>query len=322
VKRVIPPSSIAVVAIALGSAAAAVHAYPERPIRFIIPFAPAGTSDIVGRLLAIKLGQDLGQSVVVDNRAGGGSTVGTAIAAKAPPDGYTMILSHVSLAINQSLYTSLPFDANRDFLPVTRVGDAPNAVVVAASLPVRTMGDLLALARRQPGKLDYGSGGFGSAGHLPVALLEDMSGTRFNHIPYKGGGPSVVAVIAGEVQFAMPSVPTAAPHAKQGRLRVIAVTGAERSAAMPDAPTIAETVPGYEFAIWYGVFVPAGTPRTIVVRLNRAIIDALRDGEMQRQLAQQGLEVRTSSPEELGGKLRADIVKWQKIVKAAGIKPE
>ena len=184
------------------------------------------------------------------------------------------------------------------------------------------MGDVVALARKQPGKLDYGSGGIGSAGHLPVALLEEMTATRYNHIPYKGGGPSVVAVMAGEVQFAIPSLPTAAPHAKQGRLRVIAVTGAERSSAMPDVPTIAETVPGYEFAIWYAVFVPAGTPNAIVMRLNRALTANLQSPELQKQLVQQGIDVRTSSPEDLAAKLRADIVKWQKIVRATGMKAE
>jgi tripartite-type tricarboxylate transporter receptor subunit TctC len=315
-------SAALAIAVSPGVFAASALPYPERPIRFIIPFPPAGTSDIVGRLLALRLGQDLGQTLVVDNRAGGGSTVGTALAAKAPPDGYTIILSHISLAINHTLYANLPYDVTRDLAPVSRVGDTPNAVVVANALPARSMGDLVALARKQPGKLDYGSGGIGSAGHLPVALLEEMTATRYNHIPYKGGGPSVVAVMAGEVQFAIPSLPTAVPHAKQGRLRVIAVTGAERSSAMPDVPSIAETVPGYEFAIWYGVFVPAGTPNAIVMRLNRALIANLQLPELQKQLVQQGIDVRTSSPEELAAKLRADIVKWQKIVRATGMKPE
>lgn len=313
-------------AAALGSvwiaAATAAQTYPERPIRFIIPFAPGGTSDIVGRLLAIKVGQDLGQTVVIDNRGGAGGTVGAGLAAKAPPDGHTIILGHISLAINQTLYPNLPYDAERDLLPVSRVGDTPNVVVVSA-LPVKTMKELLALAKKQPGKLDYGSGGFGSAGHLPVALLEEAAGVKFNHIPYKGGGPSVIATITGEVQFAVPALPTAAPHVKQGRLRVLAVTGAERSPAMPEAPTVAETgVPGYEFSIWYGVFVPAGTPKDIIARLRRVLVQTLQASEMQKLLSQQGIDVLTSTPEELGAVLRTDIVKWHRIMKAAGIKPE
>lgn len=313
-------------AAALGSvwiaAATAAQTYPERPIRFIIPFAPGGTSDIVGRLLAIKVGQDLGQTVVIDNRGGAGGTVGAGLAAKAPPDGHTIILGHISLAINQTLYPNLPYDAERDLLPVSRVGDTPNVVVVSA-LPVKTMKELLALAKKQPGKLDYGSGGFGSAGHLPVALLEEAAGVKFNHIPYKGGGPSVIATITGEVQFAVPALPTAAPHVKQGRLRVLAVTGAERSPAMPEAPTVAEAgVPGYEFSIWYGVFVPAGTPKDIIARLRRVLVQTLQTSEIQKLLSQQGIDVLTSTPEELGAVLRTDIVKWHRIMKAAGIKPE
>lgn len=305
------------------ASASAAQTYPERPIRFIIPFAPGGTSDIVGRVLAIKLGQDLGQTVVIDNRAGAGSTVGTALAAKAPPDGHTIILNHISLAMNQSLYSNLPYDATRDLLPVSRVGDTPNAVVVTNALAAKTMKELVALAKKQPGKLDYGSGGFGSGGHLPVVLLEDATGVKFNHIPYKGGGPSVTATISGEVQFAMPSLPTAAPYIKQGRLRILAVTGAERSPTMPDVPTVAEAaVSGYEFALWYGMFVPAGTPRSIVARLNRSVVETLQASDTQKLLSLQGIDVRSSSPEELGNKLRADVVKWHKIIKAAGIKPE
>jgi len=296
--------------------------YPERPIRFIIPFASGGTSDIVARLLGVRVGQDLGQTLVVDTRAGGGSTLGTALAAKAPPDGYTIILSHISLAINHSLYAKLPYDVTRDLAPITRVGDTPNAVVVSGSMTVRSVAELVAAARKQPGKLDYGSGGIGSAGHLPIALLEDMTGTRFNHIPYKGGGPSVVAVMADEVKFAMPSFPTAVPHVKQGRLRLIAVTGAERTPAAPDTPTVAESVPGFEFAIWYGIFAPAGTPPAIIARLNRAFTTSLKNADLQKQLTQQGVDVKVSTPEELGAKLVADVRKWERIIRAAGLKAE
>ena len=323
IARITPARALAVLAAAVFVAPAAAQTYPEKPIRFIIPFAPGGTSDIVGRLLSTKMTQELGQTVVIDNRGGGGSTVGTALAAKSPPDGYTIIINHLSLAINQSLYPKLASDAARDLTPVSRVGDTQNVVVVTNTLPVKSMKELLALARREPDKLDYGSGGIGSGGHLPVALLQEMTKLRFNHIPYKGGGPSVTATMTGEVQFAIPTIPTAVPLIRQQRVRALAVTGAQRSNAFPELPTIAEAgVPGYDFALWYGVFAPAGTPRAAVTRLNQVLADVLRAPEMQKQMAQQGIEVQTSTPEALGEKLRADISKWQKIVKSAGLKPE
>ena len=313
----------ALVSSVASASASAAQPYPDRPIRFIIPFATGGGSDIIGRILGVKLGQELAQTVVIDNRGGAGSTLGTALAAKAAPDGYTMILNHVSLAMNQTLYANLPYDPATDLQPVSRVGDTPNVVVVNNAMPVKTMKEFIAHARKLPGKLDYGSGGYGSAGHLPVALLEDAAALKFNHIPYKGGGPSVIAVMAGEVQFAIPSLPTAAPHGKQGRLRILAVTGAERSPAVPDVPTVAEAgLPGYEFTIWYAVFVAAGTPKDIVARLNQALVKILRLEDTQKLLSQQAIEVRSSTPEELGNLLRADIQKWRKIITAAGIKPE
>ena len=302
---------------------AVAQTYPEKPIRWIIPFAPGGTSDIVGRLLAPRLTQSLGQTVIIDNRAGAGSTIGTELAAKSPADGYTMILNHLSLAINQSLYPKLNYDAARDLAPVTRVGDTPNVVIVTPSLPAKSLKELLALAKKEPGKLDYGSGGIGSGGHLPVALFVDMTKLDLNHIAYKGGGPSVLATATGEVQLSMPSLPTAVPLIRQQRVRVLAVTGAARSATLPEVPTVAEAgLPGYEFALWYGIFVPAGTPKPVIARLNQVFVDTLRTAETQKQMAQQGVDVFTSTPEALGEKLRGDIAKWQRIVKAAGIKPE
>ncbi|MDB5864544.1 MAG: hypothetical protein JWO70_2350 [Betaproteobacteria bacterium] len=296
------------------------QAYPDRPIRFIVPFAPGGTSDLVGRLLSVKLGEELGQTIVIDNRAGAGSTLGTALVAKAAPDGYTVIVNHNGLAINETLYPKLPYNARKDLTAVAGVGDTPNAVVVNSGLPVKNVRDLIALAKKQPGKLDYGSGGHGSTGHLSVVLLEDVAGVRFNHIPYKGGGPSVAAVVSSQVHFAMPALPTAVPHVKAGRLRIFAVTGATRSASMPELPTVAEAgVPGYEFATWYGIFAPAGTPKHVVARLHQAIAKVMEMRDLREQLAQQGLETRVSSPEALGKTLQADIVKWGRIVKSAGI---
>lgn len=313
---------MAVVAL-IGAMAAPADAqtYPSRPIRLIVPFAPGGTSDIIGRLLGAKIGEELGQTVVVDNRGGAGSTLGTTLAAQSPPDGHTIIVNHVGIAINETLYTKLQYHALKDLAPISRVGDTPNAVVVNNALPVKTMKDFLALAKQRPGRLNYGSGGHGSAGHLSVALLEDIAGIKVNHVPYKGGGPSVAATIMGEVNFAVPAFPTAAAHVKAGRLRILAVTGAERSPVMPDVPTVAEAgVPGYEFVIWFGMFAPAGTPKNIIARLNQAIVKSLKTGDLQQQLSQQGLETRTSTPEALGKQLKTDIDKWARIIKSANIK--
>jgi tripartite-type tricarboxylate transporter receptor subunit TctC len=308
-------------AIGLGSAATAyTQNYPSRPIRFIVPFAPGGTSDLVGRLVGAKIGEALGQTVVVDNRAGAGSTIGTQLAAKAPPDGHTILVSHVGLAINETLYASLPYDALKDLAAVARIGATPNAVVVKNALPVKTMQDFIAMARKEPGKLDYGSGGVGSTGHLSVALLEYVGRIKFNHVPFKGGGPSVNATAAGEVHFAIPALPTAAPLVKAGRVRILAVTGAKRSPSMPEVPTVAElAMPEYQFSSWFGIFTPAGTPAPIVARLNGVILKALATAELREQLLQVGLDPEPSTPAELQNILRADVATWAKIIKAAGI---
>ena len=303
--------------------AAAAQTFPERPIRLIVPFSPGGTSDIIGRVLGARLGDQLGQTVVVDNRAGAGSTIGTALAAQSPPDGHTIIVNHVGLAFNETLYPKLGYNALRDLTPIARVGDTPNALVVNNALPAKSVQEFVALAKQQPGKLNYGSGGHGSAGHLSVALLEDVAGIKVNHVPYKGGGPSVTATIAGEVQFAIPAFPTAVGHVKAGRLRMLGVTGSTRSPAMPDVPTVAEAgVPGYDFVLWFGIFAPAGTPGDIVARLNKAVVASLNMPDIQQQLAQQGLDPNPSTPEALGKVLKGDVARWARIIRAAGIKPQ
>lgn len=296
------------------------QSYPTRPIRLIVPFAPGGTSDLVGRLVGARIGEGVGQTVVVDNRAGAGATIGTHLAATAPSDGYTVLVAHIGLAINETLYAKLPYDALKSFTPISRIGSTPNAVVVKNALPVKTMQDFVALAKKEPGKLDYGSGGVGSTGHLSVALLEYVAGIKFNHVPFKGGGPSVTATAAGQVHFAIPALPTAAPHVKAGRLRLLAVTSAKRTPTMPDVPTVAESgVPEYTFDSWFGIFAPAGTPAPIIARLNGVIVKALGTPELREQLTRAGLDPEPSTPEEMGQILRADVAKWAKIIKSAGI---
>ena len=294
--------------------------YPDRPIRLIVPFAPGGTSDLLGRVVGARLGQALGQTVVVDNRGGAGGTLGAALGAQAPADGHTLLVSHVGLAVNETLYARLPYNAVRDLAPISKLGETPNSVVVTNALPVKTMQDLIALAKKQPGKLNYGSAGVGSAAHLAMALLEHSAGVKFNHVPYKGGGPSLIATVAGQVDFSMPAFPTSVPHLKAGRLRILAVTGAKRAPTMPNVPTVAEAgVPGFEFGIWFAVYAPAGTPKAIITRLNREIANALGTPDMREQLARVGVDAESSTPEQLGRLLRSEVAKWAKIIKTAGI---
>lgn len=301
---------------------AAAHAqkYPERPLRLIVPFSPGGTSDLVARIMAQKLGDDLGQTVIVDNRGGAGSTLGVNIATKSTPDGYTLLVAHIALAINQTLYSKLPYNAVTDLAPIAKLGISPSAVVVNSNLPARNMKELIELAKKSPGKLNYGSAGIGSAGHLSVALLEHVAGIKLTQVPYKGGGPSVAATISGEVQLAIPVMASAANHVKAGRLRMLAVTSAKRTQAFPDVPTAQEAgVPGYIYETWFGLFTPAGVPKSIVARLNQGAVKALGMQDVRQQFLSQGLEADPSSPAELAKLLREDTAKWAKIIKSAGI---
>jgi tripartite-type tricarboxylate transporter receptor subunit TctC len=300
--------------------AAQAQKYPERPIRLIVPFSPGGTSDLLGRVVGQRLAEGLGTTVVVDNRGGGGGTLGAALAAQAAPDGYTLLVPHVGLAVNETLYSKKQYNALKDLVPISRVGETPCAVVVSNNLPAKTMQELIALAKKQPGKFNASSAGVGSAAHLALALLEYSAGLKFNHIPFKGGGPSMIAVVSGEVDLSIPAYPTAVPHIKAGKLRIVAVTGPKREPTVPNVPTLAEAgVPGYEFTIWFAMFAPKGTPKPIVTLLNKELVQALAEPEMREKLARTGVEAGSSTPEELGKHLQAEVAKWAKVIKAAGI---
>ncbi len=302
--------------------AAAGHAqkYPDRPIRLIVPFAAGGTSDLMGRVIGQKLGEVLGATVVVDNRGGAGGTIGAALTAQAVPDGYTFLVPHIGLAINETLYASRQYNAMKDLAPISKLGVTPNAVVVNNNLPVKSMKELIALAKSKQGRLIYGSAGVGSAAHLAMALLEYSTGAKFNHIPYKGGGPALVATVAGEVDFSIPAYPTSVPHLKAGRLRILAITGFKREPTVPDTPTVAEAgFPGTEFEIWFGMFGPAATPKPIIARFNKEIVAFLALPDMREKLAQAGVDAESSTPEALGQLLRSDVAKWAKIIKSQGI---
>ena len=301
-------------------ATAIAQAYPTRPIRLIVPFAPGGGNDIVGRILAETLTPALGQTVIVENRAGAGSVLGVDLASKATPDGYTMLMANIALAFNAALYKKLPYDAVRDFAPVTLLAEQPNILVGHPSLAANSLKEFMALARAAPGKFTYGSAGTGSGTHLAMELLLLGNKLQLVHVPYKGTGPAVVGVLSNEVSTLLSTFASALPHVKAGRLRSFGVTSAKRSAALPEAPTVAESgIPGYEYTTWYGLVVPTGTPRAVIDKLRTATVALLNTPEVRQRYAGQGLEVTPSAPQALVDKLRSDIDKWGKVVREAKI---
>ena len=307
-------------AIVLAAGAASGQPYPSRPVRLIVPTGPGGGTDLVGRVIAQKLSQSLGQTFVVDNRGGAGTTLGTELAAKSPPDGYTLVLEHVSLAFNTSYYRKLPYDAQKDFAPVALAAIQPYIVTVHPSLPATSVRELVALARARPGAIAYGSGGPGSGPFMGAELLKFMTKTNMLHVPYRGAGLAFNDLISGQVQVMVATASLALPHTAAGRVRALAVTSAKRIPARPELPTVAESgVPGFDFSTWYGVLAPAGTPRAIVDKLNEEITRIMDDPETQRRFAGEGLDVLKSTPAEFAAFIARDIGKWAKVVKATGL---
>ena len=310
-------------AAAPAQAASVAAAYPARPIRLIVPFAPGGSNDIMARLAGQKLSESLGTQVVVDNRAGGSGIIGTDIAAKAAPDGYTVLMMSLTLAVNPSLYSKLPYDTEKDLAPVTLVASAPLMLVVHPSIPAKSVQELIAYAKANPGKLNFGSGGPGTTPHLAGEMLKAMAGIRMTHVPYKGGGPALNDLVGGQIQLMLENIPSTLPHAKSGRLRALALSGLKRSPLVPDLPTLDEAgLKGYEIVGWNGLFVPSGTPRQIVTRLHGDIAKALAQPDVKERLATMGAEPVGNTPEEFRAFVKAEIVKWAKVVKAAGLKVE
>jgi tripartite-type tricarboxylate transporter receptor subunit TctC len=294
--------------------------YPNKPIRLVVPFSAAGTTDFLARAIAQKLSTNLGTSVVVDNRPGAGGNIGSDMVAKADPDGYTLLLGTVGThAINASLYKKMPYDTVKDFAPVTLVASVPNIVVVNPSVPVKSIKDLLALAKSKPGNLTFASSGNGSSIHLSGELFKSMAGVDMLHVPYKGSGPAVTDLVGGQVNLMFDNMPSSLPHVKTGRLRAIAVTGSKRSPAVPDLPTIAESgVPGYDSVAWFGVLAPAGTPPAIVNKLNAEIIKVLKSPDVAKRLSSQGAEPAYNTPDEFSAYIKTEMVKWAQVVKASG----
>jgi tripartite-type tricarboxylate transporter receptor subunit TctC len=297
--------------------------YPTKPVRLVVPAAPGGGTDITARIIAPKLSEQLGQQVVVENRAGAGTMIGSEAVARAAPDGYTLLMGISTLAINPAMYKKVPYDALKDFAPISQVVSLPNVLVTHPSLPVKSVKELVAFARARPGQLNYASAGVGTNPHLSMELFLAMTGLKMTHVPYKGAGPGLVDTVAGHVSVMTPSIISGLPHVRGGRLRALGVTSAKRAGGVPDIPTIAEAgVPGYDAVQWFGVLAPTATPPAIVVRLHGEIVRVLQAADVKGRLSGDGADPVGSSPEEFAAFLSAETAKWAKVVKDAGIQPE
>ena len=304
-----------------GTAVAATVEYPTRPVRFVIGFAPGGGADATARALANKLTSVWGQQVIVDNRPGASGTIAGDIAAKAVPDGHTLLLGTLALVVNPSLVEKMPFDTLRDLAPVTRVCDQTNLLVIHPSVAANTVKEFIAIARTKP--LNGGSSGIGGAGHLALELFNIQTGSRITHIAYKGGGPAIVDLLGGNIQMIFATTASAIGHVKTGKIKALAVTTLKRSALVPEYPTLAESgLPGFEANNWNGLLVASGTPRPLITRINSDVVAALRSPDLKDILFRQGLDAAPESPEEFGAYLKSELAKWGKVVKAAGLKPQ
>jgi tripartite-type tricarboxylate transporter receptor subunit TctC len=304
----------------LACGAAAAQAYPTKPIRFIVPFPPGGGTDILGRIVGQKLGDNIGQTVLIDNRPGAGANIGAEIAAHSAPDGYTIVMANIAHAVNMTLYKNRGYDLVHDFAPVTLLAATPNILVVHPSVAAKSVPELIALAKAKPGTLNYASSGSGSSSHLAGELFKNMTTVNLVHIPYKGGGPAVTSLLAGETVVGFATAPSVLQYVKAGKLRALAVSTAKRSDAAPDLPTIAETgLPGYDANTWYGVMFPAKTSPAIVNRLHDELVRIMKTADMRERVAVHGYEPATNTPQEFSAYIKAEVLKWGKVVKAAGI---
>ena len=317
-------SFVAGVAAALWATGALAQAYPAKPIRLMVPFPPGGSTDIVARIVAQKLGAQLGQSLVIENRGGAGGTLGTAVVAKAPADGYQLVVGTTSThVVSPSVYQKLEYDPVKDFAPISLMAVTPYLLVVNPGLQAKSLKELVALMKSRPGKLNYASAGVGSTTHLAMEMLKGASQTYALHIPYNGNGPAGTAVIAGQVEVLFGSLPAVLPHAKSGRVRALAVGTPKRSPSLPDIPTVAESgYPGFDASLWLALMAPAGTPAAVIERLNKEVIAAVSARDTAETLDKNGAEPLTSTPAELAAIIKDGVAKYAKVVKEAGVKPE
>jgi tripartite-type tricarboxylate transporter receptor subunit TctC len=315
---------IRVCAVLLGMVAlqAMAQSYPVKPVKMIVPFPAGGTTDILGRIVAQKLSERLGQPFIIDNRGGAGGNIGADMVAKSTPDGYTLLVGTVGTnAINASLYAKMPYDTAKDFVPIGLIAAVPNVLVVHPSLPARSVKELIDLLKSKPGEINFASSGNGTSIHLSGELFKTMAGVRMNHIPYKGSAPALTDLIGGQVQLMFDNLPSSMPHIKAGRLRALAVTSLKRSAALPDLPTIAEAaLPGFDASSWFALFAPAGTPKAIVVKLNSELNAILQLADVREKFAAQGAEPTEFNPEQFAAFTQAELTKWARVVKESGAK--
>ena len=314
---------LALAVLGFGVECALAQKYPTRPIRLVVASSPGGASDILARMLAQKLSEELGQQVVVDNRGSASGVIGTDIVAKATPDGYTLLIIQPSLTINPSMVRKLPYDAVRDFAPISHVVDACQVLTVNAALPAKSVKDLIALAKAKPGQLTFGSPGFGTSPHMTAELFKQTAGVDMQQIIFKGSGAAFISVISGEISAAVSTALSAMPHVRSGRLRALGVTTAKRIQILPDVPTLAEAgLPGFVTTQWFGILAPAGTPRPIIDRLYQSLTRGAGSPEVVKHLAGQGVEVVNRKPEEFAALIKREIAQWAKVIKTAGITPQ
>jgi tripartite-type tricarboxylate transporter receptor subunit TctC len=321
-KNIAFPAALVVLACSAAFATSARAAWPDRPVRIVVPYAAGGSTDTTARLVGARLTERLGQQVILDNRTGGGTLIGTQIVAQAAPDGYTLLMATPPFVVNPSLVEKVPYSL-KDFATITNVSGSSNLLVVHPSVPAKTTQELIALLKANPGKYVYGSSGVAGAGHLAMALFESMAGVQAVHVPYKGGAPAVVDLVAGRVHMMMANLTTAQPHIRAGRLRALAIGTSKRSPLVPDLPTLSESgVRGYEMTNWNGVVAPAGTPRAIIDRLHREIVSILKEPETLAFMTKVYLEPIGDTPAEFDKYLKSEAAKWAKLVKSAGIRPD
>ena len=311
------------VAASAGLPAFAADAWPSKPITLVVPFASGGTTDIIGRAVGQRLGEALGQPVVVDNRPGAGGTIGGALVARANPDGYTFLLATVAHTMAPGIYKTLPYDFQKDLEPIGMVALTPNVLIVNPSIPARNVQELVAYIKANPGKVNYGSAGIGSTEHLSGELFRALTGTDISHVPYKGGAPMMTDLMAGQIQMAIETSPSANPHIKSGKVKALAVTSVKRSAAYPGVPTVAESgVPGYEVTTWYALMAPHNTPEPIRHRVSAELAKVLKQPDVQKRFDEQGVTAGDMTPPQLAGFIKTETAKWTKVAKDSGAKAE
>lgn len=298
--------------------------YPSRPIRMVVPFAPGGPNDVLGRVVAQRMSELLGQQLLIDNRAGAGGSTGTALVAASPPDGYTLLFSGTSsLAVNPSLYKTLPYDPIKDFTPVGLAGRAPSLLVTHPSVPSTTLRELVGLAKAHPGKINFGSGGIGGSPHLAGELLQSLAGVRLVHVPYRGAAPALTALTTGEVDMYIGGIAAVLPVVTQRRARPLAVSSGKRTALLPDVPTFIESgIPGYELENWYAVVAPTGTPNAVIERLNGVLVRSLASADVRQRFSDLGTDAVSSTPDQLAAYHRLELAKWARVIKAAGVQAQ